>query len=126
MMVIFADSLTAPENHPEEDIRRILTSQLASEDGRTSKLMSTQWYLLLGATSSASGMLNLLIVQSPLFMCCKSIVSCHHLFHQELVELTLDRPLADVLNPSWDSSRCSYNGSSSPSCQLEYNQSSLS
>ncbi|WVN87993.1 uncharacterized protein L203_103191 [Cryptococcus depauperatus CBS 7841] len=29
------------------------------------------WYLLLGATSSASGMLNLLIVQWSLFGCCK-------------------------------------------------------
>ncbi|WVW79470.1 hypothetical protein I302_101439 [Kwoniella bestiolae CBS 10118] len=31
------------------------------------------WYLLLGATSSASGMLNLLIVQWPLFRCCRVI-----------------------------------------------------
>ncbi|OCF35664.1 hypothetical protein I316_02719 [Kwoniella heveanensis BCC8398] len=31
------------------------------------------WYLLLGATSSASGMLNLLIVQWPLFQCCRVI-----------------------------------------------------
>ncbi|KAK4684497.1 hypothetical protein P7C73_g5684, partial [Tremellales sp. Uapishka_1] len=29
------------------------------------------WYLLLGATSSASGMLNLLIVQWPLIRCCR-------------------------------------------------------
>ncbi|WRT69175.1 uncharacterized protein IL334_006159 [Kwoniella shivajii] len=29
------------------------------------------WFLLLGATSSASGMLNLLIVQWPLFQCCR-------------------------------------------------------
>ncbi|KAK8843973.1 hypothetical protein IAR55_006765 [Kwoniella newhampshirensis] len=29
------------------------------------------WFLLLGATSSASGMLNLLIVQWPLFRCCR-------------------------------------------------------
>ncbi|WWC72998.1 uncharacterized protein I206_106962 [Kwoniella pini CBS 10737] len=33
------------------------------------------WYLLLGATSSASGMLNLLIVQWPLFRCCRVISS---------------------------------------------------
>ncbi|OWZ39035.1 hypothetical protein J010_04155 [Cryptococcus neoformans] len=29
------------------------------------------WYLLLGATSSASGMLNILIMQWPLFRCCR-------------------------------------------------------
>ncbi|WVQ81107.1 hypothetical protein IAT38_003229 [Cryptococcus sp. DSM 104549] len=37
---------------------------------RSSEGIST-WYLLLGATSSASGMLNLLIVQWPLFRCCR-------------------------------------------------------
>ncbi|KAK1922577.1 hypothetical protein DB88DRAFT_512096 [Papiliotrema laurentii] len=33
------------------------------------------WFLLLGATSSASGMLNLLIVQWPLFLCCGRITA---------------------------------------------------
>ncbi|BEI85155.1 hypothetical protein CcaverHIS002_0505560 [Cutaneotrichosporon cavernicola] len=31
------------------------------------------WFLLLGATSSASGMLNLLILQWPLFQCCRVV-----------------------------------------------------
>ncbi|WOO84969.1 putative protein [Vanrija pseudolonga] len=31
------------------------------------------WFLLLGATSSASGMINLLIVQWPLFRCCRVV-----------------------------------------------------
>jgi len=31
------------------------------------------WFLLLGATSSASGMLNLLIYQWPLFKCCRVV-----------------------------------------------------
>ena len=35
------------------------------------------WYLLLGATSSASGMLNLWILQWPLIHCCRVIVSSH-------------------------------------------------
>lgn len=33
------------------------------------------WYLLLGATSSASGMLNLWILQWSLVRCCHSVVS---------------------------------------------------
>ncbi|ORY33152.1 hypothetical protein BCR39DRAFT_521481 [Naematelia encephala] len=33
------------------------------------------WFLLLGATSSASGMLNILIVQWPLFRCCRILSS---------------------------------------------------
>ncbi|WWC91112.1 uncharacterized protein L201_006053 [Kwoniella dendrophila CBS 6074] len=41
------------------------------------------WYLLLGATSSASGMLNLLIVQWPLFRCC-SIISAGRCFESLL------------------------------------------
>ncbi|KAL7421380.1 hypothetical protein Q5752_004265 [Cryptotrichosporon argae] len=33
------------------------------------------WYLLLGATSSASGLLNLLIVQWPILQCCRVVSS---------------------------------------------------
>ncbi|KAL1407628.1 hypothetical protein Q8F55_007061 [Vanrija albida] len=39
---------------------------------RTSEGLSP-WFLLLGATSSASGMINLLIVQWPLFRCCRVV-----------------------------------------------------
>ncbi|RSH95235.1 hypothetical protein EHS25_000321 [Saitozyma podzolica] len=31
------------------------------------------WYLLLGATSSASAMLNILVVQWPIFQCCRVV-----------------------------------------------------
>ncbi|ODO06106.1 hypothetical protein L198_01338 [Cryptococcus wingfieldii CBS 7118] len=49
---------------------------------RTSEGISP-WYLLLGATSSASGVLNLLIVQWPLFRCC-SVTSAGRCFESLL------------------------------------------
>ncbi len=35
---------------------------------------ASQWYLLLGATSSASALLNLVILQWPVVRCCRVVV----------------------------------------------------
>ncbi|TYJ52047.1 hypothetical protein B9479_007348 [Cryptococcus floricola] len=59
-----------------------LPQHLAIISARTSEGISP-WYLLLGATSSASGVLNLLIVQWPLFRCC-SVISAGRCFESLL------------------------------------------
>ncbi|OWZ39475.1 hypothetical protein J007_04054, partial [Cryptococcus neoformans] len=56
------------------------------------------WYLLLGATSSASGMLNILIMQWPLFRCCR-ILSAGSCFESLLgfLQVTLQWLLFSII-----------------------------
>ncbi len=83
---------------------------------REVELTTSQWFLLLGATSSASGMLNILVVQWPLFRCCTVIASALGLTGSAS-DADIGRVLEDVSNHCLVSCRSRCSGVSSAACE---------
>lgn len=62
-------------NHQQKVIRGLLTSETALLlPVDAALIVYWQWFLLLGATSATSGMLNVWLLQWPIVQCCRIVV----------------------------------------------------